>query len=892
MDHNYPADEMYYQGFMPEMSYQFAHGGDALGAVEYPQPMMHIGPDGMPASMGHIPPDGMLPPLSHITADMLPPALSHTTTESMPPPPISHTPSASSRGRPTRAAPPRAATRKRAQPAPRKQMRPKTQWTTEQTLSMFRIMAEYTFVDKAGIQPLVIYLNQNELDHVVQCEARMDMTDAEISASLAEQEVENNGSRGPHLMLEVLRHMQRASGNHPISVVNEKMKNARSRIVNWFGNMHKKGELPTKRPARYVTAILNSIVTSPFCPVKDSTAAMSMGLYATAENKHDVILWLNAMFWIYPRKMYEFVYQCALKIVRTRIEATPVGNRTQEEHHMVESENPDTYVLIDQLRRLIGILNNEESPKNGGSVGGGGGGGGRRPQRGASASDAYGMYEDIEDEAAGSRKRRRKALPNENTKWNGFSDVMVPTNGDDRVALSMFDAFNTADKLKIAGMRVKMLAAVGGVIRNGHASTSLDIKYHLYRLWTCVARFKEVSRMLVPTSQIPFNEAASWSRFAEFVVVRDHYSPFDIVNIEPRIRVSKTRMAYKESDNAEDLIRQWVASTEGEHRPEIPVWLTICRRIDGEYVLALVVSSLDTQLPAAADGSDPQAALPPSTLEYRKFSDSELTTVIDSAIANGGEVAIGEVPMRNHGGLDHWPWDSEQEKTVLMTHGYWTQIRADVAGSTVQLVISSAYADSPNVIDPWMEPRVMCSTAFSYQKRYAEDSAIGEAPTFNDLIVEEQKPIGGMPVTRTVLARSGSSGDPLSWQQAQQVPLMRLDEHNLATLNPQLSGLAPPDLASTIHEASAAASAAAMESYPAYPTGNYDPSAYQVDSHKAAPPMIDGSGGLLLDPTQGFPVDMLSTYADNGWTAGNFDPTSPYPHMFSGSGAPSEYGPP
>ncbi|KAJ1726701.1 hypothetical protein LPJ61_005013, partial [Coemansia biformis] len=694
--------------------------------------------------------------------------------------------------------------KRQARPQARTMARAKTPWTTEENVNLFRVMAEYTYVDKTGIRPLVIYLNPSELDHVEQCEMSLNMSDAEIAQSLCEQEVENNPNRCGHLLFGAMRHMQRASGDHSIRVVNEKVKNVRSRIVNWFVTMYTEGALPTKRPVRYVTAILNSLVTAPFCPVKDVTATMAMGLYATSETKHDVSLWLQAMFWLHPRRMYDFLYQCALQVVRARIETMPMETRSHEDTHMMNTEYPDTYVLIEQLRRLISVLNNDSPSKAG-----------KRPSKSLGHTDSFDPY-DMDDSATG-RKRKRKLIPQESVKRPRGSDAMIPTNGDEQIPLSMFDLLKNEEKLRVAGLRVKMIAAVGGIIRSAHANTSVDIKYHLYRLWTCVARFSEVSRMLVPTHQIPQDEAAAWPRFAEFVIVHDYSSPFDIAAIEPRIRVSKTRMAYQSGFNAADLIEQWISSTEGELRPEVPMWLTVARRIDGEHVLALVISSLDTEIPAGSSGLP---SMHPSLLRYRKFSDDEIHTTVDTAIANGGNNLIGELAMCSHGGLDPWPWSSTQHTTVSMTHGYNTQIRADVAGSSIQLVLSSAYATSPNVIDPWMEPRVMATAAFNHQKSYADANTVGESSTFDELIKEEQKSVtSDVMVEPPVVSKCSSSNHQAAWQP---MPAMPLEGGSLSAIN-SLATLTAPDLSANIHDASKLASAALMSSY-ATSTNGYNSS--------------------------------------------------------------------
>ncbi|KAJ2372052.1 hypothetical protein IW150_004306, partial [Coemansia sp. RSA 2607] len=111
-------------------------------------------------------------------------------------------------------------------------------------------MAEYIYVDRNGMKPLAIYLNPAEIDHVESCENAMTMTDDDIARSLREMELDNNPNRRGDLLFAVVRHLQAASGYHSTRVVNEKIKNVRSRIINWFMTMYIEGAVPTKRPMR------------------------------------------------------------------------------------------------------------------------------------------------------------------------------------------------------------------------------------------------------------------------------------------------------------------------------------------------------------------------------------------------------------------------------------------------------------------------------------------------------------------------------------------------------------------------------------------------------------------------------------------------------------------
>ncbi|KAJ2843635.1 hypothetical protein IWW36_005490 [Coemansia brasiliensis] len=66
---------------------------------------------------------------------------------------------------------------------------------------------------------------------------------------------------------------------------------------------------------------------------------------------------------------------------------------------------------------------------------------------------------------------------------------------------------------------------------------------------------------------------------------------------------------------------------------------------------------------------------------------------------------------------------------------------------------------------------------------------------------------------------------------------------------------------------------------------------YNISGYNEMPSMLDSSSNLMVNSQQNFPVNMLNGYGQSEWGM-VFDPNNPYPQMFNGSGAPSEYGPP
>ncbi|KAJ2786911.1 hypothetical protein GGI15_001124, partial [Coemansia interrupta] len=504
-------------------------------------------------------------------------------------------------------------------------------------------MAEYIYVDKNGMKPLAIYLNPAEIDHVESCENAMTMSDDEIARSLREMELENNPNRRGDLLFTVVRHLQAASGYHSTRVVNEKIKNVRSRIVNWFMTMYIEGAVPTKRPMRYIAAIVNSLIKSPFS-ILDPNVRTFHTNSAYADNKHDVCIWLDAMFWLYPKNMYDFICQCAVQIVKAHVDVITAGYYDEDLMIELSQVSPNMSVIVNCLNTLINAMNSEERSKKDKS---------KSKSRNGGGGDIM------------TKKRKRKTTATEMQRKGPGGDVEIMCNDNKVVSLSMFDMLKNEEKLQIAGMRVKMIAAVGGTIRNMDPMTSLDIKYNLYRLWTCVSHFSDVGPKLVngTIGGIELNTLSD-SCFAEFVVVNHFAQTFSDAMIEPRVRVSKRRFATGQF-TIEQLIENEIASTENENRHHIPVWLTICRRSDERLVLGLIITDLSVIAPI-----DMQLG----GTSFRRFADDQLLPVIDSALLSSGNVPYNGIPMFQNAGLEPWPWTPSQTGNISMVNGYEEQV--------------------------------------------------------------------------------------------------------------------------------------------------------------------------------------------------------------------------
>ncbi|KAJ2854645.1 hypothetical protein GGI22_004424, partial [Coemansia erecta] len=601
------------------------------------------------------------------------------------------------------------------QPNQRQKSRAKTPWTMDENRRLFCAMAEYIHIDQFGIKPLAIYLNPAELNFVEMCETKHQLHDIDIAKSLRERELDTNPNRRSDLLFEVLRHMQDASGNHSTRVVNEKVKNARSRIVNWFMTMFTNGMLPTKRPVRYITAILTSLVASPFCPLEDVLAAPAFAAYVANDAKHDVDLWLQAMFWLYPRKMYAFVYQCAVQVTRAQAEKTPSNARSELDNHLLASHGvaPHPWVVYESLRMLDLRLRSSSGSANGGP-------------RNAIYNELGSA--DIDDEYQGvGRKRKRRLQVQDSRKAlkgllpsgqlaaasDGVSSYVITSGADVNESLKMFDIMKNEEKIRMAGQRVKLVAAVGGVVRRNHTMSLVDVRYHLYRLWTCVAQFQDVGA-LFSTKQ----------GFSELVVVHDFMNAFEEANIEPHIRVAPLRIGSIQS--VEALVAQYVASTDGEERNEIPMWLAVVAKGNGSHALALLVCSPVIEPPTIKTGS--------SLISYRQFSDTELASAMTESLitSSGTGESIGGTPVCSIGGLE--PWPAPPSATITMSHGQVSQakIASTVADKeTPQLVVSSLFNGFKGVLDPWCEPRILSSMAHARLQELAGKA--GNGPSYQEL---------------------------------------------------------------------------------------------------------------------------------------------------------------
>ncbi|KAJ1667538.1 hypothetical protein IW140_002118 [Coemansia sp. RSA 1813] len=609
----------------------------------------------------------------------------------------------------------RVATRQQQSANQRQKSRAKTPWTMDENRSLFCAMAEYIHIDQFGIKPLAIYLNPAELNFVEACETKHQLMDIDIAKSLRERELDSNPNRRSDLLFEVLRHMQQASGNHSTRVVNEKVKNARSRIVNWFMTMFTNGMLPTKRPVRYVTAILTSLVASPFCPLEDVLTSPEFATYVNNDAKHDVDLWLQAMFWLHPRRMYSFIYQCAIQITRAQAEKTMPEMRTELDCHLLSSQQaPHPWVVYESLRALDLQL--------------------RSSTGGSNSRDMYkdlgyaNMLHDDHDyqpnEGSGRKRKRRLQVQDSRKVMKGVgmvsdnvSSYVITSGADVNESLKMFDIMKNEEKVRMAGQRVKLVAAVGGVIRRDHSMSILDARYHLYRLWTCVSRFQDISSFFTPTRAGELQGAA----FSELVVVHDFMNTFEEANIEPHIRVAQLRVSC--TGSLESLVTQYVGSTDGETREEIPIWLAVVAKANGSHALALIVCSPVIE-PSTSTGS--------SLLSYRQFGDTELTAVMTGSIieSHGTSNSIGDSLVCNIGGLEPWPHSSK----VTMSHGQVSQVKVGTSMSdnkSQQLVVSSLFNGFKGVLDPWCEPRILSIVAYAMLQEYA--STDGNGPSYQTL---------------------------------------------------------------------------------------------------------------------------------------------------------------
>ncbi|KAJ2724127.1 hypothetical protein GGI07_002162 [Coemansia sp. Benny D115] len=588
-------------------------------------------------------------------------------------------------------------------------------------------MAEYIYVDKNGLKPLAIYLNPTELEHVEMLENSTNMSDDAIAQSLREQEVDGNPNRRSDLLFQVVRHLQYASGNQATRVVNEKIKNVRSRIINWFVTMFHEGELPSKRPVRYVVAILDSLTNSPFASVADKRLRIDNAPIGTGEIKHDVNLWLEAMFWLHPKNMHEFVYWCAVQVARTQSRNGTPGYKNKSIEQAIEQPNPDLHIVLIQLQALAAYLNQGSSLLMSANT-----------KNASKSANIYGNSSHL-------KKRKRKNNLNErqaegSAKGSSLnSENYVICNDNKKISISMFEMLKNEDKLKVAGMRVKMIAAVGGVIRSSGNYTELDIKYNLYRLWTCVSRFADISSLF----QLPGNDGKDntnmhmpKSGFAELVVVQHFGSSFSEQNVEPAVRVSKIRqIGYQIS--AEEFIKEQFCKSKDEYRTQVPIWLTICKRSDNQYVLALIITHTDVVVPMKSDMNSGIAEN-----IHRNISSQALEPIMDMALSTGGVQKLNGRPLNQIGGMDMWPWSPQQIGQIDMSLGYFGQISI-TTDSGSQLVVSTSLSNSADAMMPWAEPRVLTVEAYSCQQALANINMVDIAPEYQELYLESTRALAG-----------------------------------------------------------------------------------------------------------------------------------------------------
>ncbi|KAJ1964978.1 hypothetical protein GGI12_001068 [Dipsacomyces acuminosporus] len=593
-----------------------------------------------------------------------------------------------------------------------KNRKPKTSWTAAENRAIFRTLAEYIYVDEEGLRPLTIYPSSDELELIEEWEEQ-EMSNDEIAIALYENSQANNPNRRPDLLFLALRQLQTVSGDHTTREVSEKLKNVRGRFVNWFITIHEDGSYPTLYAARYLSALLNNYVSSPFFPAhliprSHYTDAVEAAKSAT----DDISLWIQSMFWLYPENMFKFMHHCAIQVVRADIMAIPSNLRTPEENALFEAPQVDQ--VVKHLRRII----ERHAPSSGAK----GSGKGKKDLQSRPQTIVDALKNSDSKPSMRKRKRGSSLSSTKNPKMARVArkEFICPTSA---IPVSV-DGLHTGDKMDLVGLRVKFVAAVGGVIRRGLQKSKLDSNYHLYRLFASVSRFSDITPLFIPAIMNEYGRPMH-PQFEELVIVRHFVGDFEETNVEPRIRVSRERFPCA-GQCLESLITSQVFQVANDSRDELPVWLAISKRSDNKYVLALVVSAAH---PSKSSSSTP------SYIKYRTYRDEELNVSIHTAIHSNGQNTLGGLPIRYHDGLNFWPLDGSKDKTIALDNKR-KELVSSISGNTYTYVAACTYTLS-KLDKPWWEPRILSDVAYISQLQFAKTSILSAAPTFAQLSKNE-----------------------------------------------------------------------------------------------------------------------------------------------------------
>ncbi|KAJ2891064.1 hypothetical protein IWW38_003788, partial [Coemansia aciculifera] len=566
-------------------------------------------------------------------------------------------------------------------------------------------------------------------------------------------------------------------------------------------------------------------------------------------------------------------------------ERVPVSSRTAAQHNVL-SDVPEYSIIIAQLYELMERLNSGGGAKGLNAL--------VRPGEGNPSQLAqlpvvkFDFLSDVgkgEEGAAFSdaadelmpKKRKRKMATLDAGRLMGSSELEVTTNDGIRVSLTLFDMLKTEEKLLLAGISIRMLAAVGGVIRNGNQAI-LDIKYHMYRLWTCVSRLTDVEQMFHDNSDShepgqPMDEQGN-NMFAEFVVVKYFTDSFEQRNIEPRIRISKDRTPCPGGlHNLETLIEQAFSSTEEETRSEIPMWLVVSKRQDERYVLALLISSPEIEAPVDETGREM------TLFQNRHYSDQVVASVVDSAIASRGNAMMGALPIQCQSGLDPWPWAPGQAQSISVEAGFIGHIPMATEYSETLIVATINYCGVEKT-SPWHEPRIMTEVVFDCQQSYANLGVAGHAPLYQHLL--QSGALEAMTAAVSTVGGMTRQHSPLMMPSNPSAfsilpdDIGRLDQSTYYDHAPP-NDILPVDFGNAYHPElgiTAPSSAAILETGPL--NGNL--------------PMASTSAvNLLLSPQPYFSNTFIGNYPQNTWAPPNFVPEEPYPQFFEPLDAPEEY---
>ncbi|KAJ1955586.1 hypothetical protein EC988_001801 [Linderina pennispora] len=533
----------------------------------------------------------------------------------------------------------------------------KCKWLEEENHKFFLALTELVRVDHSGLHLYFNYLSESDLEYLKKEENRG--TDYHlIREGLVKRKKDTDNKKEPYnpgLVFDLLLQFKKQFSKHLLQEIHEKMKNSRQRYCNKFLNMFERGELHSPKDTPKKEKEDGDDGKRAKTPGDAPTRALLRYLLSKKQSPHtelprtrganELDRWIWSMDTLHSASFYDFMVKCAEQAVVYTIVPLVKHERSPAENGLLELVSEEVYQSVTPETLTV------------------------RPNK------------------RDSSKRTCEASP-----YPDEADSAKKIKSSKGSAPSAASKRSTRENLSRAGLRYKHMATVGGVLSS--SNTLVDIKYHLYRLRTCLGR--------IMCLNIAFKGDAG-SVFDELIVVRHFTASFQEDIIERAARTSPER--HKCDMGMSDLIFNYTSDTCAPGvLNDTAIWLSVLKREDDRFALALFVCK-----------DCPE--------NWKVFRNSDADYVASQLPSTTG--------LRQYTGLDFWPWPATQ---VILEHGETAEQREGITRRMPQdgsVVVCEHFFDT--LAEPCFEPRIQSGILHNMTKTAADHRHILNSPSFEQL---------------------------------------------------------------------------------------------------------------------------------------------------------------